>query len=103
MTHTFKFRIRLLLNLMGYVLRNRPDAALATLIGILSTVLEVMSLAVLVPLSQIAAHSPIRPDSPWNRIAVAILGQHPTASFYVIAFFFDVCSRSDAIGNNGSG
>ncbi len=89
----FSFRVRLLTGLVAYTLRARPDAALATLTGVVSTFLEVMSLAVLLPLTRIATNIPIAADSPWNRLA-ELIGQHPTAQFYVTAFFALMFARA---------
>lgn len=76
---------RILYSLIGYVIRIRPDSIAAILVGILSSGLELASLASLLPLSRLASHQPLATTSPWHRIPVA-LGFAPDVKFYAIAF-----------------
>ena len=80
-----KVRMSVLRELFGYVVRLRPDALAALLLGIFSSGIELASLASLIPLSRLAAHQAFRPDSPWSRIPAA-LGFQPNARFYATAF-----------------
>jgi ABC-type multidrug transport system fused ATPase/permease subunit len=93
MIQVLKFRIRLLADLMIYVMRLRPDATLAMLVGTFSSFLEVAGLAALLPLTSIAAKIPISEKSPWNRIA-EFLGQQPTARFFAVTFFALLLART---------
>jgi ABC-type multidrug transport system fused ATPase/permease subunit len=78
-------QLRILRSLLGYVVRLRPDMIAAILIGILSSGLELASLASLLPLSRLAGHQAILATSPWHRIPVA-LGFAPDVKFYATAF-----------------
>lgn len=78
-------QIRVLRSLVGYVVRIRPDALLAILIGILSSGLELASLSSLLPLSRLAGHQAITAHSIWRRFPEA-LGFQPDVKFYATAF-----------------
>ena len=93
MNRAIVFRVKLLSELVAYVLRIRPDATLAILVGIISSTLEVAGLAVLMPLTNLAAHIPISKNSPWTHLA-DFFGGHPTAGFYAIAFFALLFTRA---------
>src|SRR5438105_1524072 len=78
-------QLRILRSLLGYVARFRPDAIVAVGIGILSSGLELASLASLLPLSRLAGNQIIPDTSPWHRLPVA-LGFAPNVKFYATAF-----------------
>ena len=86
-------QLNVLRSLIGYVIGIRPDALLAALVGILSSAIELASLASLIPLSQLAAHQAFRPSSPWVRIP-AVLGLAPDAKFYASAFLGLLLARA---------
>lgn len=78
-------QLRVLRNLIAYVVHIRPDAIAAILIGILSSGLELASLASLLPLSRLASHQTIPDTSFWHRIPTA-LGFAPDVKFYAMGF-----------------
>ena len=80
-----KTQLTLVRNLVGYVIRIRPDAIATTLLGILSSALELAALTSLIPLSQLAGHQPIRDGSLWQRLPTA-LGQGPSVRFFILVF-----------------
>lgn len=86
-------QLSLLRSLLGYAVRVRPDIILATMAGTVSSIIELASLASLIPLSRLAAHQPLRPDSPWTRIPHAI-GMEPNVKFYITVFVGLVLLRS---------
>lgn len=85
MTTSPKTQIALLRNLVVYVIRIRPDAIATTLLGILSSALELAALTSLIPLSQLAGHQIIRGGSLWHRLPV-MLSQAPDVKFYALMF-----------------
>jgi ABC-type bacteriocin/lantibiotic exporter with double-glycine peptidase domain len=86
-------QLRVLLGLIAYVIRIRPDAIFTTLLGVVSSALEVMGLAALLPLTRLAAHQSFSAASPWVRFP-AMLGMLPDARFYVTAFFLLFFARA---------
>src|SRR5579871_3204343 len=93
MTHGFRFQLRLLCNLLGFSLKIRPETGVSIGIGILSSALEVASLAILVPLTLMASHQPISPTSGWHHIA-SQMGLKPNAAFFIVAFFLCLFFRT---------
>jgi ABC-type multidrug transport system fused ATPase/permease subunit len=93
MNQPLKTQFQLLLNLTAYVIRIRPDALFTTALGVLSSAMEVAGLAVLVPLTQLAANTPLRRDSPWISIPAAF-GMQADARFYIYAFFILLLART---------
>jgi ABC-type multidrug transport system fused ATPase/permease subunit len=93
-------QLGILRSLLSYVLRFRPDAVAAVAIGILSSGLELASLASLLPLSRLAGSQTIPDTSPWHRIPVA-LGFAPNVKFYATAFLTLLLLRAvtQTIGN----
>jgi ABC-type multidrug transport system fused ATPase/permease subunit len=85
MTVPPKTQLALMRSLVGYVIRIRPDAIATTLLGILSSALELAALTSLIPLSQLAAHQVIREGSLWYRLPTA-LGMTPGVKFYAMMF-----------------
>jgi len=79
--------------LAGTAVRLRPDLILTTGLGVFSSLLEIGSLAILVPLTNLAAHQPLSPHSPWVRLT-GMLGIMPTASFFMLAFFGLLVART---------
>ena len=78
-------QLRVLRHLIGYAIRRRPRIVLTTVMGVVSSAVEVMAMASLIPLSQLAARQPIRAQSLWSRIPEA-LGFEPNARFFISAF-----------------
>jgi ABC-type multidrug transport system fused ATPase/permease subunit len=93
-------QLRVIRNLVGYVVRIRPDAIAAILIGILSSGLELASLVSLLPLSRLAGHQVISPTSPWHRIPVA-LGFEPNVKFYATMFLGLLILRAITLAASG--
>ena len=93
MTHGFRFQIQLLRKLVGFSLRIRPEIALAIVVGMLSSVLEVASLALLVPLTLMASHQSLAPNSIWRHLT-SYLGFDAQASFFITAFFLCLFVRT---------
>jgi ABC-type bacteriocin/lantibiotic exporter with double-glycine peptidase domain len=85
MTALPRTQLTLLRSLAAYVIRIRPDAIATTLLGVLSSALELAALTSLIPLSQLAGHQAIREGSLWERIP-ALLGQSPGVKFYALMF-----------------
>ena len=81
MNKSVRMQLRVLLGLIAYVIRIRPDAIFTTLLGVVSSALEVMGLAALLPLTRLAAHQSFSAASPWVRFP-AMLGMLPDARFY---------------------
>ncbi|HVW73750.1 MAG TPA: ABC transporter ATP-binding protein [Rhizomicrobium sp.] len=93
MNEGIKLQFKVLTNLIAYVIRIRPDSVFTVALGVLSSVLEVVGLAVLVPLTQLAAHQSLAPHSLWLRVA-ALLGFAATPAFYIDAFFILLILRT---------
>lgn len=93
MNSAAKQQFRVLVSLMSYVIKVRPDAIFTTFLGIISAVLEVAGLATLVPLTRLAAHVPFSSNSPWYRFP-QLLGAQPGIHFYVNAFFLLLLLRT---------
>lgn len=86
-------RFSTLYRLFSHVVRWQPSVILTTLLGMLSSALELIAMASLVPLSQLATHQPIAPHSIWYRVPAA-MGVHPDVQFYVIAFLTLILLRA---------
>ena len=71
--------------LVGYVLSNRPGILGTTLMGVISSAIEVIAMASLIPISMLASNQPILPRSLWYRMPAAI-GFEPNVKFYAMAF-----------------
>ena len=76
---------QILRRLLLYVVKLRPDALAAVGLGILSSGFELLSLASLLPLSQLAARQPIREASLWHHLPLA-MGFAPNVKFYAMTF-----------------
>jgi ABC-type multidrug transport system fused ATPase/permease subunit len=86
-------QLAVLRTLTVYVLRHKPYVLFATLIGIISSALEVAAIASLIPLSLLASGSRISPTSPWNHLP-RMLGLEPDVRFYAIAFLVLITIRT---------
>jgi ABC-type multidrug transport system fused ATPase/permease subunit len=93
MTQGFRFQIQLLHKLVGFSLKIRPEIALAIVVGILSSILEVVSLALLVPLTVMATHQSVAPNSIWHHLT-SYLGFNAQAPFFITAFFLCLFART---------
>jgi ABC-type bacteriocin/lantibiotic exporter with double-glycine peptidase domain len=93
MTQGFRFQIRILRDLVFFSLKLRPETAFALGIGVVSSALEVVSLALLVPLTLMATHQSISPTSLWHRIA-SLSGHQANATFFIVAFFLCLFART---------
>ena len=93
MTYPVNGQIQLLVRLLAYAFRMRPASILTILLGTFSSLLEVAGLAVLIPLSRLAAQQPIAQSSPWFWFS-QVFGQRADAQFYMIAFFLLLFART---------
>ena len=71
--------------LVGYVLSNRPGILGTTLVGVVSSGIEVIAMASLIPISILASNQQRRPRSLWYRMPAA-MGFEPNVKFYTVAF-----------------
>lgn len=86
-------RVKVLSELFGYVIRWRPSVIATTIVGMLSAAVELLAMASLVPLSQLATQQPISPTSIWHRLPVA-LGFQPDVKFFAAGFLVLMLLRS---------
>jgi len=88
-----KTQLALLRNLVAYVVRIRPDAIATTILGVVSSAMELAALTSLIPLSQLAGHQAIRDGSFWHRMPMA-LGFLPGVKFYAMMFLLLLLLRT---------
>jgi ABC-type multidrug transport system fused ATPase/permease subunit len=93
MKKSFHFQIRLLRNLVAFSIQLRPETGLAVAVGLVSSTLEVLSLALLVPLTMLAAHQSLAANSLWLSVARRI-GFEANAPFFIVAFFLCLFART---------
>jgi ABC-type bacteriocin/lantibiotic exporter with double-glycine peptidase domain len=80
-----KSQMGVLYSLVRHVVRQRPRVVLVTLLGIVSSAIELTAMIALVPLSQLATNQPLGAHSPWRRLP-SLLGFDPSVKFYVALF-----------------
>ena len=90
-------QLRVLRHLLGYAISHKPRIVLTTVMGVMSSAVEVMAMASLIPLSQLAARQPIPARSLWNRIPEA-LGFEANARFFIAAFLVLLLFRTISVG-----
>src|SRR5260370_42468703 len=78
-------QLHVLRHLIGYAIRWRPRIALTIIMAVMSSAVEVVAMASLIPLSLLAAQQPISARSFWNRIPEA-LGFEANVRFFIAAF-----------------
>jgi ABC-type bacteriocin/lantibiotic exporter with double-glycine peptidase domain len=92
-------QVGLLRHLVTYVIRHRPFVLVTTLIGVLSSGIEVVAIASLIPISLLATGQPIRTTSPWHELPLA-LGFQPNVKFYATTFIVLLLIRTLSSGLN---
>ena len=85
MLPTSSQKMSVLRKLVGYVLSNRPGILGTTLVGVVSSGIEVIAMASLIPISILASNQQILPRSLWYRMPAA-MGFEPNVKFYTVAF-----------------
>jgi ABC-type multidrug transport system fused ATPase/permease subunit len=86
MRHLLKNELSLLAKLLGQAFRLQTGMVLIILVGIFSSMLEIAGLAVLIPLTTIAARQPLAAHSLWVKLT-NLLGVASPARFFMLAFF----------------
>ena len=86
-------KINVLHHLVTYVVRQRPGVLATTLMGVVSSAIEVIAMASLIPISLLASNQPILARSLWHRIPTA-LGFEPNVKFYAAAFIVLLAIRT---------
>jgi ABC-type multidrug transport system fused ATPase/permease subunit len=77
--------VQLVWRLLTYAVRHRPSIIPATLLGILSSMAEIVAMISIIPLGTLAAGGALSEHSPWHALAT-LLGTTPSARFFVILF-----------------
>ena len=93
MNFALKVRIKVLTDLFGYVVRWRPSIVAVTMVGVLSSMVELVAMASLVPLSRLAAYQPVAPNSLWHKVPAA-LGFQTNVKFFAASFLILLMLRA---------